>query len=346
MLTDFGWISFNEMSGSECFTGRVTEAAEAIPLPEPGNPIPHFTRGTRRWVALVLDVQELTVAYGDHLALDEVSLSIGPGQVLGLLGPNGAGKSTLMGSVVGAVRPRSGKVTVCGVDVASRPRHARAHVGYAEQDLAVFPTLTVRENVSGWAALCGLRSKSLAEAVARTLSALLLDDVADRQVRTLSGGQRRRVHCAMATVSRPRLLLLDEPTVGVDPGTRRAVLDHVLDLAAEGTAICYSTHYLPEIETLDADVVLLRKGVVAARGAVTTLLSRYGSTVVDLRFTDDADTVRTVSSEVDGPDALPAILQGLGQDLARLTGVEVRRSSLEEVFDRVVESERNTTDVS
>ncbi|GAA5084296.1 ABC-2 type transport system ATP-binding protein [Thermocatellispora tengchongensis] len=294
----------------------------------------------------VLEVRGLTVAYGDHLALNEVSLSVEAGQVLGLLGPNGAGKSTLMGSVVGAVRPRSGTVRVCGVDVASRPRRARAHVGYAEQDIAVFPTLTVRENVADWAALSGLRSRELAGAVARTLSALLLDDIADRQVRTLSGGQRRRVHCAMATVSRPPLLLLDEPTVGVDPATRRAVLDHVLTLAAEGAAICYSTHYLPEIESLDAEVVLLNKGVVAARGAVATLLRRYGRTVVDLRLGGDSGEVRTVSSAVEGPDDLPAILQGLGPDLARLSGLEIRRSSLDEVFERVVEDEEGALDAS
>ncbi|MBO4206724.1 ABC transporter ATP-binding protein [Micromonospora echinofusca] len=284
----------------------------------------------------VLDVRDLSVAYGDHVALRDVSLRIEPGQILGLLGPNGAGKTTLMNAVVGAVRPRAGAISVCGVDVAAHPRRARAYVGYAEQEIAVFPTLTARENVRDWAAICGVPRRQQDEAVAATLSALLLDRIADRQVRTLSGGQRRRVHCAMATVARPPLLLLDEPTVGVDPGTRRAVLEHVRELADAGTAICYSTHYLPEVEALQAEVVLLADGTVATRGGVADLLDRYGSTVIDLRIAEQDSDPRTISVKVAGPHALPAVVQGLGTDLHRLVGLDIRRSSLDEVFDRVV----------
>jgi ABC-2 type transport system ATP-binding protein len=292
----------------------------------------------------VLEVRGLSVAYGDRRALRDVSLTIEAGQILGLLGPNGAGKSTLMGAVVGAVRPAGGTIRVAGIDIAAQPRRARARTGYAEQELAVFPTLTARENVTDWAAICRVPRRARAEAVDRTLSALLLDDVADRQVRTLSGGQRRRVHCAMATVARPDLLLLDEPTVGVDPATRRAVLDHVRELAAAGTAVCYSTHYLPEVETLDATVVLLADGAVATRGRVGDLLDRYGSTMIDLRVADDEGGTRTVSTAVAGPEALPGVLQGLGPDLARLAGVEIRRSSLDEVFDRVVGAAKEPAD--
>ncbi|SCG53990.1 ABC transporter ATP-binding protein [Micromonospora halophytica] len=286
----------------------------------------------------MLRIDGLSISYGRRPALRDVSLTVVPGQVLGLLGPNGAGKTTLMNAVVGAVRPGAGTVTVGGLDVTRHPKRARAQVGYAEQEIAVFPTLTARQNVNDWAAICGVGRRRRAEAVAATLSALLLDEVADRPVRTLSGGERRRVHCAMATVARPSLLLLDEPTVGVDPATRRAVLGHVRDLAAAGTAICYSTHYLPEVEALDADIVLLARGRVATRGAVAELIDRHGSTVVDLRLLGDDGETRTVSRQVIGPDDLPAVLQGLGADLGRLAGVEVRRSTLDEVFDHVVAS--------
>ncbi|SCL26596.1 ABC-2 type transport system ATP-binding protein [Micromonospora nigra] len=284
----------------------------------------------------MLRIDSLSVTYADRTALRDVSLTIDPGQVLGLLGPNGAGKTTLMNAVVGAVRPSAGTVTVDGLDVARHPRRARGRIGYAEQEMAVFPTLTARENVSDWAAICGVGRRQRAEAVATTLSALLLDEVADQPVRTLSGGQRRRVHCAMATVARPPLLLLDEPTVGVDPATRRAVLGHVRDLAAAGTAICYSTHYLPEVEALDADIVLLARGAIVTRGAVAELIDRYGSTVIDLRLLSDDGGIRAVSRQVTGAEALPSVLQELGSDLDHLVGVEVRRSTLDEVFDRVV----------
>ncbi|MFF5481881.1 ATP-binding cassette domain-containing protein [Streptomyces sp. NPDC012935] len=295
----------------------------------------------------VLDVRGLTAAYGPHQALRGVSLTIEAGQVLGLLGPNGAGKTTLMDAVVGKVRPTGGSVTVCGYDVARQPRAVRARTGYAEQDLAVFPTLTVRQNVTSWAALGGLRRRARAAAVDSALAAMLLDGVADRQVRELSGGQRRRVHCAMATVCHPPLLLLDEPTVGVDPATRRAVLEHVRALAAEGTAVCYSTHYLPEVEALGADVVLLKDGATAAHGGVTELLDRFGRTVVELRLReaggDDAagsqSGERNVSVAVDSAAELPAVLQGLQDDLGRLTGLEIRRPTLDEVFDRIVTQE-------
>ncbi|SBT41785.1 ABC transporter ATP-binding protein [Micromonospora auratinigra] len=293
----------------------------------------------------VLEVRGLTVGYGDRPALRDVSLTVEAGQIVGLLGPNGAGKTTLMGAVVGAVRPAAGTVRVAGVDVGTHPRRARSRVGYAEQELAVFPTLTARENVTDWAAICGVPRRARADAVEETLAALLLDEVADRQVRTLSGGQRRRVHCAMATVARPPLLLLDEPTVGVDPATRRAVLDHVRELAATGTAVCYSTHYLPEVAALDAMVVLLAAGRVATRGLVGDLLARYGSTMVDLRVADDEGGTRTVSTALSGPEALPAVLHSLGPDLGRLTGLEIRHASLDEVFDRVVAEAREPADV-
>lgn len=293
----------------------------------------------------ILEVDGLTAAYGRRTVLRDVSLTIEPGQILGLLGPNGAGKTTLMDAVAGKVRPVAGTVSVCGIDVTRRTRAARAHLGYAEQDLAVFPTLTVRENISNWAAICGMSRRGHTRAVDATLSAMLLDEVADQRVRTLSGGQRRRVHCAMATVCRPALLLLDEPTVGVDPATRRAVLDHVRALAADGTAVCYSTHYLPEVEALDADVVLLKDGATAARGRVGELLDRFGRTVAELRVRDGdgpTATTRTLSVDLEGPDELPGVLRGLHTDLNRLTGLEIRRPSLDEVFDRIVEEDGRT----
>ncbi|OKI02551.1 hypothetical protein A6A06_16175 [Streptomyces sp. CB02923] len=288
----------------------------------------------------ILEVRGVCAAYGKHTALRDVSLTIEPGRIVGLLGPNGAGKTTLMDVVVGKTRPTSGSVSVCGMDVARQARACRERIGYAAQDLAVFPTLTARENVRNWAGISGVGRSGRDRAVDVALSAMLLEDVADRQVRTLSGGQQRRVHCAMATAARPPLLLLDEPTVGVDPATRRALLQHVRELAAEGTAICYSTHYLPEVEALDAEVVLLKDGRTAARGRVDDLLGRFGQTVIEMHFKEDDDgtgTAGSVSVVADGPGDLPKVLRGLGPDLDRLAGLEVRRPSLDEVFDRIVE---------
>ncbi len=288
-----------------------------------------------------LVVSGLSVAYGDRAALRGVDLSIAPGEVLGLLGPNGAGKSTLMDAVVGRVRPSAGEVRVFGRPVAADPRAARRQIGYAGQDLAVYPTLTVAENVSDWAAVAGLRGRSRRSTVDSALAAMRLTDLRDRPVRTLSGGEQRRVHCAMAVVGRAPLLLLDEPTVGVDPQTRTAVLEQVARLAAEGTAVCYSTHYLPEVEALGARVVLLHEGRVRAQGSIAELSHRYGRPVVELSFRarpgpDSGTEPASLTVPAGDPTELPQLLLDLGERLSLLDSLAVRRPSLDEVFDRVV----------
>jgi ABC-2 type transport system ATP-binding protein len=288
----------------------------------------------------VLDVQGLTVRRGGRAVLSAVSARIERGRILALLGPNGAGKTTFMDSVVGRVRRESGSVLVAGRDVAAAPRWCRARVGYAHQELAVYPTLTVTENVAGWAAMTGLPRRARAEATAGALAAMRLEEVRTRQVRTLSGGERRRVHCAMALVGSPPLLLLDEPTVGVDPATRRAVLDHVRQLAAAGTAVCYSTHYLHEVEALDAEVLLLRDGRVVAAGPVRELTARHGQQVIAVR-TDGPGGTETVTElpTADPAADLPGVLADLGRRGVALRGLEVRAPSLEDVFDRVTSAD-------
>lgn len=300
----------------------------------------------------MLRVDDVVVHYGAHPALHGVSLRVDRGQVVGLLGHNGAGKTTLVRAVAGLVRPRQGRIRVGGVDAIADSRAARRLIGVAPQDLAIFPPLTVTENVLSWATLAGVRRRTRRRAVAQALDMMELGQIRDRPAYLLSGGEQRRVHCAMAIVARPPLLLLDEPTVGVDPLTRRAVLGHIAALAAAGTAVLYSTHYLTEIEQLDAgtggaapgvEVVILHRGTVLASGDVTGLVKEHSGTAIELMLREPGargGTAHTVRVPVTDPVAeLPAALARLGDRQRWLAGVAIHRPSLEDVFLRLTGAE-------
>jgi ABC-2 type transport system ATP-binding protein len=213
----------------------------------------------------MLIAEGLIKRYGRRQALAGFDLTVAPGEITGLIGPNGAGKTTFVEIVTGLVRPDAGQVLVGGRN-ALRSRAVRRLIGVAPQELALYQTVTVRENLQLFGGLAGLRGRGLDAAIARVLDELGLGSVAGRQTGALSGGQRRRVQAATAMVGSPPLLLLDEPTAGADPETRSALLAAVRARAAAGTAVLYTTHYLPELLELDATLALAREGVVIARG--------------------------------------------------------------------------------
>jgi ABC-2 type transport system ATP-binding protein len=291
----------------------------------------------------VLDVRGVRKSYGRTVALDGVDLAVGEGTILGLLGPNGAGKTSLVSIVAGLRRPDAGTVHVAGIDVAREPQRARPLIGFAPQETGVYPSLSVRENVRFFASLAGLRGAHLRRRVDEIIGALGLDELHDRRAAQLSGGERRRLHTAIALVHRPSLVLLDEPTTGADVRTRAEILALVRALAGDGSAVVYSTHYLHEIEELDAAVAFIDRGRVVAQGDVAQLVSRHGTTALELTFdTEVPAMLRADGAFVDGrvariPTEDPAstaarLLLGLGPATRSLRGVEVIRPSLESVF--------------
>ena len=293
----------------------------------------------------MLLVEELRKAYGQLTALDGVDLRIEPGEICGLLGPNGAGKTTLVSIIAGLRRADAGRVLVAGVDALALPYEARRFLGLAPQELGIYPIVTVRENLSFFGELADLRGAQLAGRVGEVAEALDLTELLDRSARDLSGGEKRRVHTAMAMLHRPPLLLLDEPTTGVDVRTRARLLDAVRSLAAQdGTAICYSTHYLPEVEALDASVAIIERGRIIARGSVAELIKQHGGSAIELVFDGQppqiampgrrAETVdSTVRIYTDQPAVdVAAVLQALGPATDRLRAVEIVAPSLESVF--------------
>lgn len=292
----------------------------------------------------MLIIRQLRKAYRDVLALDGIDLHIAPGEVLGLIGPNGAGKSTLASIVAGLTRADSGTVLVGDRDVTKDPASARALVGFSGQELGLAQPLSTRENVSFHAALAGLRGRALRARVDETLVALRLDQLASRPVHALSGGEKRRVHTAMALVQRPPLLLLDEPTAGVDVETRNVLLQLVRSLADDGTSVCYTTHYLTEVETIADRVTMIDAGRVVASGPLHELLSSYGDAVVALEFDGPPPVIRTelrhavedatvrIFTPHPAIDLAHVVTELDAADQVRLRSVEVVRPSLEAIF--------------
>ena len=296
----------------------------------------------------VLVVDDVVKHYGDRPpALDHVSLELQPGEVCGLLGPNGAGKTTLVSIIAGLRSPDSGGVTVDGLDVATGGGEARSRVGLAAQETSIYPTVSVRENLELFTRLAGFKGASVAKRIAEVAEVVELGHLLDRQGRNLSGGEKRRLHTAMALVHRPRVLLLDEPTTGVDIGTRSRLLEAISNLAVtEGCAILYSTHYLPEVEELGASVAILDHGRILARGPLDQLVAEHGAGIVELTFDGPAPALdllhgctvsavdeSTLRITTDSPAATAAsVMADLNSHAERLVSVELGRPSLETVF--------------
>lgn len=221
---------------------------------------------------LPLEIRDLVKSFGERRALDGVSLDVGPGEILGLLGPNGAGKTTLVRSVVGRVRPDSGTVRVLGLPVED-PR-SKASVGYVTQEIALYPLLSPQENLAAFGRYQGLRGDSLSKAVAEGLRWTGLAERAKERTDRLSGGMKRRLNIAAGTIHAPKLLLLDEPTVGVDPQSRERIYEMIEELRRGGVALLYTTHYMEEAERLCDRIAIIDNGRVIALGTKEELVRR------------------------------------------------------------------------
>ncbi|WP_455410002.1 ATP-binding cassette domain-containing protein [Streptomyces hiroshimensis] len=290
-----------------------------------------------------LALRGVSKRYGATTALQDVALDIAEGEIVGLLGRNGAGKTTLMSLVTGLLRPDAGEIEVRGVSSVRDPRRARRELGLAPQELGVYPPLTVEQNLRFFAELNGLRGREVRLRIEEVAGPLGLTALLDRRVSRLSGGEQRRVHTAMALLHRPGLLLLDEPTAGVDVETRARLIAFVRELAAAGTAVCYSTHYLAEVEALDASVAILDHGRMIARGTLRELVRRHGDSAVELIFSGSPPPLRlpwpvtreagVLRVRVEQPHlAAPEVLSALGESARQLVNLRVVRPSLESVF--------------
>jgi ABC-2 type transport system ATP-binding protein len=289
----------------------------------------------------MLHIEGLRKSYGEVVALQGVDMDVSAGEIVSLLGPNGAGKTTIVSIVAGLRRADGGVVEVDGLDALRRSAEVRRRIGLAPQDLGIYPVVSVRNNFRLFGRLAGLGDRDLRSRIDEVAQALDITDLLDRQGGTLSGGQKRRVHTAIALLHRPQLLLLDEATTGADVETRGHILDLVRELAAHGSAVLYSTHYLQEVEDLSARVVLLDEGRVIASGRSDELVAAHAEPVVELTFEGEVPAgALNGSATVDGsrvriPTSDPATT--LAKILPRLPAgslgsVEIMRPDLEAVY--------------
>ncbi|MHC5212579.1 MAG: ABC transporter ATP-binding protein [Planctomycetota bacterium] len=232
----------------------------------------------------LLDVSSLSYSYGDQLAVDDVSLSVRKGEVFGLLGPNGAGKTTAISCLCGLLAPRAGTLAFEGRPFAPRERPGdRARLGYVPQDLAVYDDMSARENLEFFARIQG--AADVGRAVEQGLSLAGLDGRADERVKRFSGGMKRRLNVAVAMLHDPQLVLLDEPTVGVDPQSRHHIFETIERVASEGRSMLYTSHSMDEVERLCDRVAILDQGKLVALGTAEDLARQAGVEGADLERT-------------------------------------------------------------
>jgi ABC-2 type transport system ATP-binding protein len=229
----------------------------------------------------ILEVDHLVKKYGDFEAVKGVSFSVEEGEVFGLLGPNGAGKTTAISMLTGVLEPTSGTARVGGHDIRTEMDEVKKINGLVPQDLALYPTLSARANLNFFGRIYGLRGKALKERVDDVLRIVALTDRADGTVEKFSGGMKRRVNIAAGLVHQPRLLFLDEPTVGVDPQSRNHIFESVLRLNRErGMSIIYTSHYMEEVELLCNRVAIIDEGRIVALDTIKNLIAMLGGGVI------------------------------------------------------------------
>jgi len=249
----------------------------------------------------ILEVQNLVKNYGDFQAVKGVSFNIQEGEIFSLLGPNGAGKTTTISMLSTLYEPTSGDATVAGYSVKKNPMGVRNAIGVVPQDLALYEDLTAKENLIFWGQMYNLSGKALSSRVDEVLEQIGLTDKAKNKVKTFSGGMKRRVNIGVGLLHKPKLLFMDEPTVGIDPQSRRAILDTVKDLNKKGMTVLYTTHYMEEAEELSDRVGIIDHGKLIAIGTQKELTKQVGET----------ETLILHVSENEDPSALVSVLKGL-----------------------------------
>lgn len=224
----------------------------------------------------ILEVHNLVKQYGNFVAVNGVSFHIAEGEIFSLLGPNGAGKTTTIAMLSTLYTPTSGEAFIAGHSVTKEPMAVRRVIGVVPQDLALYEELTARENLHFWGQMYGLGGRALKTRTDEVLEQIGLKDKADQRIKTYSGGMKRRVNIGVGLLHKPRLLFMDEPTVGIDPQSRRAILDTVKDLNQQGMTVLYTTHYMEEAQELSDRVGIIDHGQMIALGTQKELTQQVG----------------------------------------------------------------------
>ena len=283
----------------------------------------------------MIEAQNLSRRYGDFTAVDGISFSVPEGEILGMLGPNGAGKTTTIRMITGFLPPTSGRVTVAGKDLFEAPREARRQVGYLPENVSLYPEMRVDEYLAYRARLEGLSRLEMRQAIPLSMERCLLADVRHQIIGTLSKGYRQRVGLATAILHNPRVLVLDEPTVGLDPKQIISIRELIRQLGREHTLLL-STHILPEVELLCDRVVIIDRGRIVAEGTPQSLRESWtGNTGVRLILKDAPEEAAEVLARIPGVVEVVPGTPGMGDGAWRLA-CEPGSDPREDVFRAAV----------
>jgi ABC-2 type transport system ATP-binding protein len=299
----------------------------------------------------ILELVNVTKTYKITTVVNDISFSVKEGEIFGLLGPNGAGKSTTISMATGVLPPTGGRILLDGQDMRADLNRSKRLIGYVPQDLALYPTLSARDNLEFFGRIYGLTGRELTTRVNEVLMIVQLTDRAGDAVEHFSGGMKRRVNLAAGLLHRPRLLFLDEPTVGVDPQSRNAIFESLEALNREGMSIVYTTHYMEEAERLCARVAIMDHGKVIAMDSPANLIQRLGDGVIQLELQDgdvarldqaigQLESVKQVTRrgnqlEIQSrrfEQTIIDAMQVVTRLNSRVTGMNLMESSLETVF--------------
>ena len=298
-----------------------------------------------------IEVKNLKKSFGELQAVQDASFNADSGEVLSLLGPNGAGKSTTISMISGLLAPTDGDASIMGHSVTKEPEAAKASLGVVPQDIALYPDLSARENLVFWGKMYGLRGAALKLRVDEVLEIIGLADRQKDFVSKFSGGMKRRVNIGAALLHKPAVIIMDEPTVGIDPQSRRHILDNVRELNRQGMTVLYTTHYMEEAAELSNHIAIMDKGKVIAYGTHDELIKMVGEqTRIDITLNTEGEKVLAAwrategVSKIDSLDGkvtalvddsnrvLPRLFESAAKLNVRITSVDIQEPNLETVF--------------
>jgi ABC-2 type transport system ATP-binding protein len=301
----------------------------------------------------ILEVNDLVKKYGDFVAVKGVSFNIEQGEIFSLLGPNGAGKTTTISMLSTLYQPTSGDASIDGHSVTKEPMEVRKLIGVVPQELALYEDLTAYENLVFWGQMYGLSGKSLNVRVNEVLEQINLTDRAKNRVKTFSGGMKRRVNIGVGLLHKPQLLFMDEPTVGIDPQSRRAILDSVKSLNQQGMTVLYTTHYMEEAQELSDRVGIIDNGEMIALGTQKELTKQVGemeTLVLHFNESEDVEKLAVAIRSVPGvlkanvsdhtvsvivpeaEEALAPVISKTNEMGIKVHSIDIREPNLEAVF--------------
>lgn len=297
------------------------------------------------------EVKNLSKKYNEHLAVDNISFYVKEGEIFGLLGPNGAGKSTTISMLSCLLEPTSGEAFIDGKSIKKDPMGVKKVIGLIPQEIALYPTLSAKENLYFWGKMYGLSGSLIKKRVKEILEIVGLTDRAKDRIDTYSGGMKRRINIAAGLIHRPKVIMLDEPTVGIDPQTRINILETVINLNKLGMTIIYTSHYMEEVEMLCNRIAIMDEGKIIAMGTKNELRILVGGKDIirmdvknihpkiteSLEMIDDVDSIKIKENQIEilsdyGRRVLSSVISKLNELDVKINSVKVQEPDLESVF--------------